>query len=150
MNERAANVVTDNCRTVPHNHDRSLAAVITEVRDEVKSFVSTRIEMMKAELQETMGAVKIALPLAVLSLGLLSVAALLFTAAIVVVIAYAFAGNPYAWFFAFVIVGALWTIFAGVAGYFAYSQLRGGFPKRTVEVLKADKIWLQNEARISV
>lgn len=150
MSERVLNVAAANSRGVPHNHERSLTAVINETRDEIKSFFSTRIEIMKAELHETMVAVKVALPLAILALGLLSLAAFLFTAAVVVLIAYAFAGNPYAWFLAFVIVGAVWTIFAGVAGFFAYSQLRSGFPKRTVEVLKADKIWLQNEARVSV
>lgn len=149
MSERVLNVAAANSRRVPHNHERSLAAVINEIRDEVKSFVTTRIEMMKAELHETMKAVKVALPLAVLAIALLSVAGLLFTAAVVVLIAHAFMGNPYAWLLAFVIVGAVWTIFAGVAGFFAYSQLRSGFPKRTVEVLKADKTWLQNEARMS-
>lgn len=146
MNESVSNIATAHSR-VPQNHERSLTQLITAVRDETKSFINTRLEMMKAELQETMGAVKVGLPLALVSLGLIAIAGLLFTAAVVVLVASVFAGNSYAWFFAFVIVGALWTIFSAVAGYFAYSQFRGGFPKKTVEVLKADKIWLQTEAR---
>jgi uncharacterized membrane protein YqjE len=150
MNETASKVTAAYCRTAPHNHERSLTELISQIRDEVKSFLSTRVEMMRAEFQETVGALKVALPLAVVSLGLLAIAGLLFTAAVVALVASAFAGSPHAWFFAFAIVGVLWAIFAAIAGYFAYSQLRGGFPKRTVEVLKADKLWFQSEARMRV
>ncbi len=136
-----------NCRNMPHTHEHRLAQTISEVRDEVKAFITTRLEMIKAELNETLGAVKVGLPLALLAIGLFSIAALLFTGAVVVLVASAFAGSTYAWFFAFVIVGALWSIFATVAGYFAYTQFRGGFPKRTIEVIKADKAWLQSEVR---
>jgi hypothetical protein len=61
----------------------------------------------------------------------------------------AFSGNPYAWFFGFVIVGVVWVIVGGITAFFAYNEFRSKarFPKRTVEVLKADKDWLGSEAR---
>lgn len=135
------------CTTRPANHERSLRTVIDEIKEEAKSFVDTRFRIIKAELQESVGAAKVGVPLAVIALGLFAIAALLFTAAAVVLVASAFAGNPYAWFFAFVIVGFLWAIFGGIAGFFAATQFRNRFPKRTMEVLKADKVWLQTEAR---
>lgn len=135
------------CITRPANPERSLGSVVGEIKEEVKSFIDTRIRMIKAELQESMGAAKVAVPLAALALGLFAIAALLFTAAAVVLVASAFAGNPYAWFFAFVIVGFLWAGFGGIAGFFAAIQFKDRFPKRTIEVLKADKVWLQTEAR---
>ena len=89
------------------------------------------------------------MPLALLALGLLGTGLLLFTGAVVVLVASAFAGNPYAWFFAFAIVGFIWMVLGAGAAFFAYNAFRSKsmFPKRTVEVLQADKVWLQSEAR---
>src|SRR5215467_10979991 len=125
--------------------ERSLGSVVTDIKEQAKSFVDTRIRIFKAELQETVGALKVALPLGAVALALFAIAALLFSAAAVVLVASAFAGNPYAWFFAFVIIGFLWTIFGAIAGFFAATQFKDRFPKRTVEVLKQDKAWLQTE-----
>ena len=59
------------------------------------------------------------------------------------------AGSAYAWFYACAIVGVVWIAFAGVAAFFAYNEFRAKamFPKHTVEVLKADKVWIESEAR---
>ena len=131
------------------NHERSLGAIVAEIREELKSFVNTRVQMLKSEFHETLSAVRIGLPLGLLALALLGTGFLLFTAAVVALVASAFAGNPYAWFFALVIVAFLWTVMGTVAAFLAYNEFRskGMFPKRTVEVLKADRIWLQSEAR---
>jgi hypothetical protein len=84
----------------------------------------------------------------VAALALVGTGYLLLTLAVVVLVASAFAANPYAWFLAFVIVGVLWTAMGGAAAFFAYNEFRakGRFPKRSVEVLKADRVWLQTEA----
>jgi uncharacterized membrane protein YqjE len=145
MNEIVDKGIADHSHTL--NHDRTLAAITSEIKEEAASFVGTRVRMIKAELKESLGAFKIGVPLAALALGLFAAAALLFTAAGVALVASAFTGNPYAWFFGFVIVGFLWAIFGATAAFFAVGQFRGRFPKRTMEVLKADKIWLQKEAR---
>ena len=145
MNEIVDRVIADRAHAM--NHDRTLAAIISEIKEEAASFVSTRVQMIKAELKESLGALKLGVPLAALALGLFATAALLFTAAAVALVASAFTGNPYAWFFGFVIIGFLWSILGATAAFFAVGQFRGRFPKRTMEVLKADRIWLQNEAR---
>lgn len=147
MNERVVRVTATDSQTRSRNHERSLVDVINEVKEELKSFINTRVRMVKAEFQESAKAAKVGLPLVVLSLGLLAIASLLFTGAVVTLVASAFVGNPYAWFFSFVIVGFLWAVFGALAGYFAINQFRSRFPKRTIEVLKADKLWLQTEAR---
>ena len=131
----------------PRNQERSLAAIINETKDELKSFLNTRVRMIKTEFHESVGSIAIGLGLSLLCLGLLAIASLLFTGAVLAVVASAFAGNPYAWVLGFAIVGAIWSAFAAVAGIFAYRQFRNIFPKRTIEVLKADKVWLQSEAR---
>lgn len=143
--------MNSNATATPHpregNHDRSLKNLLLEIKEEVQSFVDTRVRIIKAELQETLGAMKFALPMGALALGFFVIATFLFTAAAVVLVASAFAGSPYAWFFGFIIIGCLWAIFGGTAAYFAVIQFRDRFPKRTIEVLKADKVWLQTEAR---
>ncbi len=136
-------------RRPAEKHDRSLGSIVAEIRDEIREFLNTRVQMLKSELQETMSAIGHGLPFAVAAIALLGTAFLLISAAVVVLVALAFVGNPYAWFFAFAIVGALWLILGGVAGFLAYNQIRRGFqfPKRTAEVLKADTVWLQSETR---
>jgi uncharacterized membrane protein YqjE len=131
------------------NHERSLRNILRDIGGEVSEFLDTRLEMAKAEFRETASAVKTAIPLAILAGGLFVTGLLLLTLALVSVTASAFAGSPYAWFYAFLIVGFCWIAFGAVAGFFAINQFRGSgrFPKRTIEVLKADKAWLQSEAR---
>jgi uncharacterized membrane protein YqjE len=131
------------------NHDRSLGSIVSEIRDELKEFLNTRVQMIQSEFHETLDAAKVGLPLALAALALVGTGYLLLTLGVVVLVASAFAGNPYAWFLAFVIVGVLWIAMGAVAAFFAYNEFRakGRFPKRSVEVLKADRVWLQTEAR---
>jgi uncharacterized membrane protein YqjE len=128
---------------------RSLAQVVADIKEELKDFVQTRFQLFKAEFTEKLALLKIAALLAVVALVLLATAYLLLTVGLVAVIAAVFAGNPYRWVFGFVGVAVLWAILGGVAAYFAKREfaLKGIVPRRTFEVLKGDKIWLQHEAR---
>jgi uncharacterized membrane protein YqjE len=130
------------------NHQRSLRGLVREILDELKEFAATRLQIMKSELQQTMMLVKVAIPLALVALAFMFTGFLLLSAAAVAIVARAFAENAYAWFFALVIVGIVWTAAGAIAAYFAYNEFRskGRFPK-TIEVLKADRAWLQSEAR---
>jgi uncharacterized membrane protein YqjE len=131
------------------NNGQTLASVVREIRDEAKEFVQTRLRMAKSELHETIASVKVWLPLAAAALTLLVTAYLLFTIALVALVSVAFVTNPYRWFLSFLIVALVWAIAGATFGYMAWIQIRsqGTFPKRTVEVLKADGIWLQNEVK---
>jgi len=131
------------------NGERNLAAVVAEISEELKSFYVTRIEMFKSEIRESVRDLKAALPLMIMAAVLLGTAYLLLTLALVALIALAFMGNAYMWFFSFLIVGALWLIMGGILALFALNRLRkhGFVPKKTVEVLKADKEWFQSEVR---
>lgn len=131
------------------NHGHNLAAVVSEIRDELKEFIRTRVQMMKSELHETVSASKVWLPLAAAAAIFFGTAYLLLTIAIVALVSVLFMTNPYRWFLSFLIVAVIWAVSGAVSAYLAWIQLRaqGVFPKRTVEVLKADGIWLQNEVR---
>jgi uncharacterized membrane protein YqjE len=140
---------TESSRPRVNGHDRSLGSIIAEIKEELKDFINTRVQMVKAEVQETLGAARVAVPLILVALALFWVAFLLFTMGAVVLVASAFAGHAYAWFFAAIIVGFAWLCFGAVSAFFAYNAFRSRsrFPQRTVEVLKQDKVWLQAEAR---
>lgn len=129
------------------NNQRSLHGLVREILNELKEFADTRFQVMKAELKETLASVKMAVPLMLLALVLMLTAFLLFTSAAVALVARAFNGSPWGWFLALIIIGIIWLAAGAIAGFVAYNEFRGKgrFPKRTVEVLKADKAWLQSE-----
>jgi hypothetical protein len=131
------------------SNGRSLAAIISEMRDELKQFVQTRMELLKREIQVNLGVIRAAAPLIALAVLFLTSAYLLLTIALVALIATAFAGSEFAWFFAFLIVGMAWLMIGAMAGFMAVREFRkrGFMPRRTMEVLKADNIWLQKEAK---
>lgn len=132
-----------------NGNERSLVAIIAEIKEELKEFIDTRVQMVKAELAETKSAVRVAVPLVLLASALSITAFLLFTMAAVVLVAFAFAGNALAWFYAAIIVGFVWLSLGGTCVFFAYNAFRSHsiFPKHTIKVLKADKVMLQAEAR---
>ena len=128
---------------------RSLAEVVADIKDEFKEFAQTRIQLFKVEARQKLALLKIAAALAAVAVVLLATTCLLLTLGLVAVIAAVFANNPYRWVFGFFGVAILWAIFGGVAAYFAKREfaLKGIVPRRTFEVLKGDKIWLQHEAK---
>jgi len=125
---------------------------MAEMKDELKDFVQLRIEMFKIELHEKSKTLKIAGPLAVFGIILLATAYLLFTLAVVGLVAAFLPDNRYRWFLAFAAVGVLWTLVGGVAAYFAKRELetKSLMPNKTIEILKEDKLWIQAEARNQV
>jgi uncharacterized membrane protein YqjE len=130
----------------------SLASTLAEMKIELLDFLDTRIELLKTELQEKINILKTAAPLGALGALLLATAYLLFTLALVSLVVVSFQDNPYRWFFAFLIVAFAWTVFGGIAVYFAKRELemKTLLPQRTIEVLKGDKIWIQAEVKNQV
>ena len=131
----------------PEQQIHRVTQLLLEMKGELLDFVTTRYELLRAEIQESIAALKAAAPLALIAIVLLATAYLLLTLAVVGLIAVAFVGNPYAWFFAFLIAGGAWALFGIMAAFLAVRSLRslGLFPKKTIEVLKADKVWIDRE-----
>jgi uncharacterized membrane protein YqjE len=135
------------------NHDtsngRNVAAVLADMKEEIKEFVRTRLALLKTELQEKAKILKVAAPLAIVGILLLLTAYALFTLAIVCLV-YAFLPeSAFRWFFAFLAVAVAWSLLGGIIAYFAKREfeLRGLMPKKTIDVLKGDKVWIQSEVR---
>jgi hypothetical protein len=129
--------------------ERTLAGIVSEVLDELKDFARTRVEMMRSDVRETFQAASRSLPLGILACVLLITAYLLFTAAVVALVSVAFVTNPYRWFLSCLAVALVWSAAGGSFAYLAWTRFRahGMLLKKTLDVLKADKVWLQNEAR---
>lgn len=131
------------------SNGRNLASLLAEIKDEIWDFFETRYTMLTTELKEKSRDLKRAAILAV-SAGLLLITAyLLITFALVGLVVAAFPASSYRWFYAFIAVGILWSIFGAIAAYFAKRELelRGILPKRTIEILKGDKVWVEAEVR---
>jgi uncharacterized membrane protein YqjE len=135
------------------NHEthngKNVTTLLTEMKQEIQAFVQTRLTMLKVELQEKVRTLKAAAPLAAVGVLLLLTAFLLFTIALVALVWVALPDNAYRWFLAFLAVAVLWTILGGISAYLAKRELevKGLLPKRTVEVLKEDKLWIQSEVK---
>jgi uncharacterized membrane protein YqjE len=136
-----------NSERFPEQQIHRVTQLLLEMKGELLEFITTRVELLRSEIQESLAAVKAAAPMAVIAIVLLVTAYFLLTLAVVGLIAVAFVGNPYAWFFAFLIAGGAWALFGIMAAFFALRSLRklGLFPKKTIEVLKADKVWIDRE-----
>ncbi len=134
------------------NGERSVAGVLSEIKDEAKEFVQTRLDMLKSEMKDKMSAWKTAIPLIAVGLLFGLTAWFVLTAALISIIAQAFYPGRFAYFFSFVIVGVIYALIAAICGSFALREIkqRGVMPQRTIRVLKEDQLWLQTEARQQV
>ncbi len=136
-----------------HNvHERSVAGVLAEIKDEAKEFMRTRLDMLRSEMKEKMSTVKTAVPLIAIGLVFGVTAWFVLTAALISIVALAFYPNRFAYFFSLIIVGIAYLVIGAVSATFAVRELRqGGLkPERTIRVLKEDQVWLQTEARQQV
>lgn len=136
-------------RDAREHHDRTLASVIAEIKDELKEFAGTRITMLKTEISENAKRLKIAIPLAALAAIFLLTTYLMITAAVVCLVAALIAHTDFHWVFAFIIMAVLWGILGGTCAFLAKRELelRRILPGKTIGILKGDKVWLEKEAR---
>lgn len=131
------------------SQEKSLAQLLSEFRDELKEFATTRITMLREEMRENVALAAAALP-AIAAGAVLAVLAMLFVSvALVALIALALGGGAGAWAAAFAIVGGVFLLIAALAISFGVSKLKARSlkPERTLRILKQDQIWLQNETR---
>jgi Putative Actinobacterial Holin-X, holin superfamily III len=141
-------VSNGNPKTVP-DAIAELKLELNQLKEEVKEFVSTRVAMLRAEMGEKLQSVKAAAPMMVVGLLLLITAWLAFTGFLVCIIAQAFPIGQWAYVVSFIIVALIYGAAGGATALFAWKQIKqmGVKPKRTMQVLEQDRIWLQTEAR---
>ena len=128
---------------------RSLADILSEMKNEIQQFAQTRIELFRQEVRERVGVLKAAIPLAVAGGLLLATAFVLFSFALVGLLAAALQNNPYRWFLGALIVTVVWTVAGGMLAFVAKRRLtrQALMPEKTMQVLNGDRVWLKKETR---
>ena len=129
--------------------EKSIATVLAETKEELKEFLSTRVAMLRAEVREKTSMWKQAVVMLAIAVVLLVAAWMTLTFALIALFHALFITSVYSWLYAGLIVGGIYLAIGGLVGWFGYSELRaaGVKPTRTLEVLKQDQVWIQNEAR---
>jgi uncharacterized membrane protein YqjE len=129
--------------------EKSIATILSETKEELKQFVTTRVNMLKAEMDEKISRVKAVIPLAVVAALFLLSGWMVLTFALIALLHTLFLPSVYAWLWASLIVTAVYLLVGGVAGWVAYSEIKATnlTPTRTLKVLQQDQVWIQNEAR---
>jgi uncharacterized membrane protein YqjE len=127
-----------------YENERSLQGTLQEIKNEIKDFVQTRFEIFKQEMQSKISAYKSALPMAIVGVLLLATAWFLITGAIVAAIQLALG-----WPLAFLIVGFGYFLIGAIVAWLAYKEVTSASmkPERTLQVLKQDQVWVEQEAK---
>lgn len=137
-------VVTEN--------NKSIGQVVSELKNDARDFISTRLRILTQEMNDKVKVWKVAVPLLVIAGVLAGMALIVLTFAIVAFLAGVFQPSPYAWCYGALIVTGFYVIAAFGLFYLGKRELTqtGVAPTRTLRVLKQDQIWIQNEARSQV
>jgi uncharacterized membrane protein YqjE len=129
--------------------EKSMRQVIYEIKDELRDFAVTRLEMFKTELREKFTRIKTAIPLMVAGAVFAIGAFFALTFGLIAVIAATMPDSPWRWSIGAGAIFLLYAIVGGILGWMGYREVttEGLAPQRTLRVLKQDQIWIQNEAR---
>jgi len=133
-------------------NNKSIGQVVSELKNDARDFISTRLQILTQEMNDKVKVWKVAIPMLVIAALLNGIALLVLTFAIVAFLAGVFQPSPYAWCYGALIVTAFYIIAAFGLFYLGKRELTqtGIAPTRTLRVLKQDQIWIQNEARSQV
>ena len=96
--------------------EKSIATILAETKDELKQFVTTRVNILKAEMDEKISRIKSVIPLAVVGALFLLSAWGVFTFALIALLQSLFLPSVYAWLWASLIVTALYLLVGAIAG----------------------------------
>jgi uncharacterized membrane protein YqjE len=129
--------------------EKSIATILSETKEELKQFVTTRVNILKAEMDEKISHLKAVIPLALVAALFMVSAWGIFTFALIALLHAFFVPSAYSWLWASLIVMVVYLAVGVVAGWFAYSEIKSTklAPTRTMKVLQQDQVWIQNEAR---
>jgi len=139
----------NNPNTPRSTRERPLGEVLTDLKTELKEFISTRIQILQSEITEKVGTMKASAPTIVIGALFAVTAWILFSLALVFLLSMAFEGQPYQYVVSFGIVFVVYAIIGAIAISYGYNSIksRGLAPKRTIRVLKQDKVWIKTEAK---
>lgn len=125
--------------------ENSIHAILAEM----KQFIATRVNLLRSEMNEKGRALKHVIPVLGIAAALLIAGWMALTFALIALLQTMFLPSVYAWLWASLIVGGVYMVLAAVIGRMAINELKVTHfaPRRTLTVLKQDKVWIQNEVR---
>jgi uncharacterized membrane protein YqjE len=129
--------------------EKSLASELAEIRDDLKLFVQTRVQLFRMELKEKARAWKGSLVLLAVAAVFLLSSWLSFVFALVALVRALIASTGYGWFAGGLIVAGFFLLVGGICGMAGYQGIKasGVKPARTLRVLRQDQQWIQKQAR---
>jgi uncharacterized membrane protein YqjE len=119
--------------------------LLSELKTDLVEFVRTRVQLLLSELPDKTKRYKKTAGFAAVALICGSVAFLLFTAAAVALVAVAFWGSPFTFFWGFLIIGICYLLLGSITLIVAYYGLDNLAPQKTIKVLQDDKTWVRAE-----
>lgn len=133
-----------------YKDSKSLQQVLYDIKDELRDFISTRFELLRAEMMDKWNSLKAAAPMLAVGLTLLAAAFGAFTFGLVALAA-ALIGGEYRWALGAAAVTVLYGAVGGALAWMSAKQITadGLVPDRTLRVLKQDQAWVKTEARAS-
>lgn len=133
-----------------YEDSKSLQQVLYDIKDELRDFISTRFELLRAEMMDKWASLKAAAPMLAVGLTLLVAAFGAFTFGLVALAA-ALIGGEYRWALGAAAVTVLYGAVGGALAWMGAKQITadGLVPDRTLRVLKQDQAWVKTEARAS-
>ena len=123
---------------------KSITGAIKELKEDITGFLQTRLQLLTAEMQQKLAAIKAAAPLFAVAIVMALLGVMVLTGALVYIIAL---GIGIGW--SLLIVGVLYMAIAGGCAWIGSAAIskHGLAPKRTLQVLKQDQVWFQQETR---
>jgi Putative Actinobacterial Holin-X, holin superfamily III len=129
--------------------ERTLADALAEIREEIKNFLQTRLQIFQAETREKLRSWKRPLTMLAVAVVLLLTGWLACAFAFVALLHSWIAAGSYAWFWGGLIAGAIFLV-AGVAlGRAGYRGIKASrlAPERTLRVLRQDQSWIRDRVK---
>jgi hypothetical protein len=129
--------------------DKAFATSIADIKEDVKLFFQTRVQLLRAETKDKLRSWKRHLILLALAVVLLITCWMAMVFAMVALLHTWIAGGSYAWFWGGLIVGSVFLVSGLACGKTGYQGIKasGMRPARTLRVLRQDQEWIQKQAR---
>ena len=126
-------------------HRHTFASLISELKNESVAFVRTRTTLFLSEVRDKTRKSRKSALFGGVALIFGGVAFLLFTLAAVGLVAIAFWGTPFTFFWGLLIVGICCLLLGAINSIVAYYGMTDLAPQKTIKVLQDDTSWVRAE-----
>lgn len=127
------------------NDRDSFGSLLLQLKNETIEFLRTRAQLLVSEVRDKAENSKKSAIFAGVALIFGIVAFLLLTLAAVGLVAAAFWGSPFAFFWGFLVIGICYLLLGSIIAIIAYFGFTSLAPQKTIKVLHDDQSWVRGE-----